>query len=117
MAQDGPRTYDLPRLMQLMAEDLWGPTYWFNYRDFGYAEGFSDGTITIRPGRTLMTDHLVFLEMGDHKVATDQYGDTYRYVKGDPIEAFLACILADALREARYEAELLHVDHTEQDTP
>ena len=117
MSQDGPNVYDLNRLAWIMAEDLWGDRAPFYYRDFGYAEGFSDGIYTIRPGHNMLTDHLLFLEMGDHRVATDQYGDTCRYAKEDPIETWLAWILADVLRDARAEAERDHVEMHEFDVP
>lgn len=116
MALDVPPVYDLARLTSIIAEEALGGRYFWYTTDFGEVEGYQKPPISIRPGKTLNTDHLVFIAMGRHKVCVDCYGDVGRY-SGHPIEEKLAAIVADALMTYREREEPAYLEPEPWDLP
>jgi hypothetical protein len=116
VAQDGDITYDLTRLAHILAEETFGDQYYLNYKDFGDVDGFGDQYRTIRLGRRLNTNHLLFLGLDRYKIAIDEYGDVWRYTNHH-IESALCCIAADALRTYRERAEPQHLEVESWDLP
>jgi hypothetical protein len=115
MSQSGPMFYPMDQLLREIALEAIEPysndlfPYYRTWNGEFAVTGFADDNYTIRPGMTINTNDLIFLESHGVRVAVDQYGDIHLYLFNSPMQTHLCCIIADAKKTVRDAQEVAHV--------